>query len=453
MGAQYAPQHMTPRPSPSSNGSEMPPIPEAPFVPRPPRKSSLVPISDSIRLSSGSGSESPNRPPLTRESSASSLQIPTVKTLKAKRSMPELQLDRVWESFVEETNEAVITPTRREFGRDADVVRGTNRRQRASSSASEQPSLKQRFSNLPESPAPTVALPSLPTGGSNTPPVVDLTSPRKSHFGSPHTSPRNAHFGPEATGSVRSFAYPSTKDASRLNPSPVPEDPRSTTPMSMSSTEVTLSMFPQPPPLTIRHHRPSRPTSPSQYPITPDYSPSATPTSPTFHHQAKRTSPPTSILKKPSSFYNPLPSPPITPNSSFASSRSGSNGSLSKLPIISPGPDPVAPTLRIRASSPYLPSAKPTPHTAHRPSSSDSSSDKSAFPASSSSSEWRRMEQQNLRKRAMSRPEIPPAQKAVFQASLLETTPYPQQSTSYQTQTSYDTRPVSPETVQWGYAV
>ena len=426
MGTQNTPLQMTPHPHPSFYGtpSERSPKSEPPFVARPPRKSSLVPISDPVRLSASSGSESPNRPPLTRESSALSLQLPAVKTLKAKRSMPELQVSRTRESWVEEADDANVTPTRREFGRD--VVRGINRQRL---------SLKQRLSDLPESPALTMTLPSLP---GNTSPVVDLSS-QKSHFGPLHPSPRKAHVGLETTGNVHFFTYPSPKDDSRFNTSSLPEDPRSNIPMS---TEVTLSMFPQPPPLTIRHRRPSRPTSPSQYPITPDYSPSATPTSPIFplsnHHQSKRTS----ILKKSSSFYDLLPSPPITPNSSFTSSRSGSNGSLSKIPIVLPGRDPISPTLRIRASSPYLPSATPTLHTVHRSSSSDSSSDKPAFPGPSSS-ERHRMEQRHMQKRIMSRP---PAQRAVFEASLPE-------PTLNQTQTPHDTRPVSPETVQWGYAV
>ena len=398
-----------PHPLPSSNRTPSERPPPIPSVARPPRKSSLVPISGTTRLSSSSASELPNRPPLTRESSALSLQTPTVKTLKAKRSMPELQLGGVWESFVEEANATVVTPTRCEFRRDGDTLRGVNRQRRSPSIASERLSLKQRFSDLPESPSPTIALPSLP---GNTSPVVDLSSPRKSRFGS---------------------RYSSSKDDFPLNTPPLPEDP---------TTEVTLSMFPQPPPLTIRHHRPLQSTGASQYPITPDYSPSATPTSPTFQHSNHYQSKRTSILKKSSSFYNPLPTPPITPNSSFASSRSGSNGSLS---IILPAPDPIAPTLRICASSPYLPSAKPTLHTVHRSSSSDSSSDKPEFPGSSSS-ERHRIEQQHLQKRIMSRLEIPPAQKAVFEASLPEPIPY-------QTQTPQDTRPVSPESVQWGYAV
>jgi hypothetical protein len=91
-------------------------------------------------------------------------------------------------------------------------------------------------------------------------------------------------------------------------------------------------------------------------------------------------------------------------------------------------PEPVAPTLKIRNSSPHIASAKA--HNAHRPTSSDSCS---AYSVSSERTDY------YLRKRALSRPEV---------ATLFE---------ARQSETLVEMKPPSPEpdtqSVQWGYAV
>jgi len=179
------------------------------------------------------------------------------------------------------------------------------------------------------------------------------------------------------------------------------------------------------PPLNLPHM--PHPQSLSQPPLTPDYTPTVTPTNTTFlpsfqFHHVRRPSPPTSILKKTSSYIPP--SPPITPP--WPSPRSSSGTFSSKTVSL----EALAPTLKIRNSSPHLSSTKL--HSAHRPTSSDSSSDKSAYTVSPERVEY------NLRQQVLSRAKVHTVE--VYQPETLDVS-----------------RSSSPETdsqgVQWGYAV
>ena len=391
----------------------------ASFVSRPPRKSSLR-MPDSIRQL-GTGS-----PSISRTSSASSLQLPTSRTLQPKRSMPEL--DHVWE------DDGVLTPTQRGFNPTReDENTHSRRRSRASSTAGHerQPS-NQRFSNLPASPAPSMALP-LVLRPTNVHAVVDLTSPHRSSFGAEITAlPSYSSTSLSLQYVKEDEVFPSRESVDithicRLTPPPE-DDARSSTPGSTYESEDTLSLFPQPPPLNIPHHFAQSPIA-SHYSSTSDYTPTATPTSATsfqplqLDHVKKPSRPTSSILKKQSSYYNPLPSPPITPRALSVISRSSSRGSFQMM-----SPEPVAPTLKIRNSSPHIASAKT--HNAHRPTSSDSCS---AYSASSERMDY------DVRKQALSWSEVP----TLVEADQLET--------------EDEKRPPSAEprsqAVQWGYAV
>ena len=397
MGARYAFPDIAPQPSTGCAVSDNT-LFLASFVAPPPRKSSLAPMPDSIRYADI------ERPVFSRAPSASSLHLRMSRTLQPKRSMPEL--DIVCESVDED-----IVPCRREF----QVV--SKRRSRADSTLS-----NQRFSDLPASPAPSPVPGLIPS-------TNDLTSPRKPLLRTdvpPITRPSTAS----------SLAYVKDENSSpfleqdelahisRLTP-PL-EDARPPTPGSACS-EDTLSLFPQPPPLNFRDHFAPSPI-PLQYPWTPDYTPIGTPTGvaffqPSSTHHVRKPSPPTSILKKPSGYFNSLPSPPITPSTSSILSPRTSKGSFQMM-----SPEPVAPTLKIRNSSPHIASAKA--HNAHRPTSSDSCS---AYSVSSERTDY------YLRKRALSRPEV---------ATLFE---------ARQSETLVEMKPPSPEpdtqSVQWGYAV
>jgi hypothetical protein len=359
----------------------------------PPRKSSLAPMPDSIRYA---GVE---RPAFFRTSSASSLQLRASRTLQPKRSMPEL--DIVCED-VELTREFKVS----------------KRRSRADSIL-----LNQRFSNLPASPAPS------PT------PAQSITSPENDS-----ASARKSRLRTEVTSSISrpstasSLAYDKDENASPLREqddlahisrlTPPPDDARPSTAGS-SYSEDTLSLFPQPPPLNLRNHFAPSPV-PLEIPMTPDYTPIQTPTGATFFqssstHHVRRASPPMSILKKPSGYFHSLPSPPITPSTSSTVSRRTSRGSFQMM-----SPEPVAPTLKIRNSSPHMASAKA--HNAHRPTSSDSCS---TYLVSSERTDY------YLRKRALSRPEV---------ATLFE---------AHQAETLAESPSPEPDChrVQWGYAV
>lgn len=393
MGAQYTSPDIAPQPF--TEGTISGDL--ASFVRRPPRKSSLAPMPDSIRYA---GVE---RPAFFRTPSASSLQLRASRTLQPKRSMPELDI------VCEDEGVELSTRGDREF----------KPRSRADSI--------QRFSNLPASPAPS------PT------PIQSITSPENDS-----ASPRKSRLRTEVTSSISrpttasSLAY--DKDEPE-NPSPVreqndlahisrltppPEGARPSTAES-SYSEDTLSLFPQPPPLNLRNHFSSSPI-PLQFPVTPDYTPAQTPTGATsfqssLTHHVRRASPPMSILKKPSGYFHSLPSPPITPSTSSTVSRKTSRGSFQMM-----SPEPVAPTLKIRNSSPHMASAKA--HNAHRPTSSDSCS---AYLVSSDRTDY------YLRKRALSRPEV---------ATLFE---------AHHAETLAEMESPSPEPdchgVQWGYAV
>jgi hypothetical protein len=187
-------------------------------------------------------------------------------------------------------------------------------------------------------------------------------------------------------------------------------------------------LFPQPPPLSLRNHSARSPT-PSQLPLTPVYTPAATPTGETSFQSSpsrhvRKPSPPTSILKKSSSYCSPLPSPPITPRASSIISRNSSRGSLRMI-----SPEPFAPTLHIRNSSPHIASVKV--HNAHRPTSSDSCS---AYPVVSE-----HMNYDHRKQVALSRTNV---------STLLE---------AYQPETQDDIKSPSAEQntqkIQWGYAV
>jgi hypothetical protein len=168
---------------------------------------------------------------------------------------------------------------------------------------------------------------------------------------------------------------------------------------------------------------------PSQYPLTPDYSPTATPVGAILqslpNHHFRKSSPPTSILKRPSGYYSSLPSPPTTPNTPSILSRSSSRGSFQVT-----APEHLAPTIRIRNSSPHIPS--PKVHNVHRPTSSDSCS----TPTYAVSSDRADHE---LEKQAFLHPEVP----TFFEA--------------YHSETRDEALPPSPDSdshgVQWGYAV
>jgi hypothetical protein len=418
MGAQH---NNEPRPFPAATGA----VPNISLlhasVSRPPRKSSLVRMPDSIRQPR---TESPS---ISRTSSASSLQLSTSRTLQPKRSMPEL--DHVWE------DDGVLTPTQRGFNStQQDENTHSRRRPRASSTASHerQPS-NQRFSNLPASPAPSMALPSVPRP-TNAHAIVDLTSPHRSSFGAEITALPSSY-----SSTALSLPYvkedevfPSRESVDiahicRLTPPPE-DDARTPTPGSSYESEDTLSLFPQPPPLNIPHHFAQSPIA-AHYPSTSDSTPTATPTSTTsfqslqLDHIKKPSRPTSSILKKQSSYYNPLPSPPITPRALSVISRSSSRGSFQMM-----SPEPVAPTLKIRNSSPHIASAKT--HNAHRPTSSDSCS---AYSASSERIDY------DVRKQALPWSEVP---------TLVE---------ADQPETEDEKRPPSaeprPQAVQWGYAV
>jgi len=185
-------------------------------------------------------------------------------------------------------------------------------------------------------------------------------------------------------------------------------------------SEDTLSLFPQPPPLNLRSPVARSPT-PSQYPLTPDYTPTATPTNNAVQPsspQVRKPNPVVSILKKSSSYYNFLPSPPMTPSTPSILSRNSSGGSSQTT-----SSDPLAPILHIRNSSPHLGSARL--YNVHRPTSSDSCS---AYSVSS-----RHMDHNTTKQ---------------LSSTLLE---------AYLPETQDEARPPSPEPdyrrVQWGYAV
>lgn len=390
------------------------------FVSRPPRKSSLVPIREAIHHS---GVPPPSRPPLPRVSSASSLRTHMSQTLRPKRSMPEL--DRIWEGFLEDANET-LSPTRRDFNAVKEVEITHVTRPRSGSTVSyDRPSSKQRFSDLPKSPTPPVTLPLIPNAIGAFP-VIDLMASRKSYFPPEFTSLNLPPASPIAH--LQGRTSPSMSLHSRFSSS---EDGRPSTSDSTPSeftSEVTLSMFPKPPPLNLRHI--SRPPTPSQYqsPLTPEYTPTVTPTSTTFSshlYHVRRPSPPTSILKKTPGYYSTPPTPPITPNSS--GSLQNSNGSLSAKAA---SLEPLVPTLKIRNSSPHL--STTALHSAHRPTSSDSSSRKSPYAVTPE-------REYNLRQQLLSRTRVP----APFEI--------------YAPESRDDIRPHSPETdsqgVQWGYAV
>ncbi|KIM90679.1 hypothetical protein PILCRDRAFT_811135 [Piloderma croceum F 1598] len=393
MGAQYTSPDIVPQLL--TEGDDL-----GSFVRRPPRKSSLAPMPDSIRYA---GVE---RPAFFRTSSASSLQLRASRTLQPKRSMPEL--DIVCE------DEGV------------ELTRGdrvSKRRSRADSIL-----LNQRFSSLPASPAPSPT----PNAQSITSPENDSASPRKSRLRTEVTS----SISRPSTASSLAYDKDEPENVSPLREqddlahisclTPPPENARPSTAES-SYSEDTLSLFPQPPPLNLRNHFAPSPV-PLQFPVTPDYTPAQTPTGATFFqssstHHVRRASPPMSILKKPSGYFHSLPSPPITPSTSSTVSRRTSRGSFQMM-----SPEPVAPTLKIRNSSPHMASAKA--HNAHRPTSSDSCS---AYSVSSERTDY------YLRKRALSRPEVA----TLFEAHQAET------------QAEMESPSLEPDChgVQWGYAV
>ena len=406
MGVQCPIQDIGRRPFPPADGVEPNVhLDPASFVVRPPRKSSLATMPPKRH----SRPDIPTRPAISRVSSASVLQSPASRTLRPRTSMPEPS-----KGFFKDSDEG-LTPTRRDFQAVQEVTITPSKQKSREDSSCDQPWSHERFS-AHSNPVP---LPLVP----NTHHVVDLSSPLKSQYRTEHI---NINSRP---GTASSLAY--SKDTPTLEfeldrmyqLTPPPEDERPFTPGSMDSNEDTLSLFPQPPPLNLRHHLVQSPT-PSQCPLTPDDTPNATPTSETFSQSppsrhVRMPSPQTSILKKSPSYYNSLPSPPITPGILLRSSSKGSFQMMS--------PAPLAPTLQVRNSSPHIASAKM--HNVHRPTSSDP---RSAYPVSSGRMDYNLGEQRQ--------PEAP---------SLLE---------AYQPKTQNEMRPPpSPEPdsqgVQWGYAV
>ncbi|KAF7983882.1 hypothetical protein HWV62_18230 [Athelia sp. TMB] len=424
VGAQHAPPLAASHSFPLV-GDGVPDLPPLP-VTRPPRKSSLAsspltsPLTSPVAATFGRDA----RPSMTRVASASAVQ--TAPPRPRKGSMPDLTL-----MFTPEQRPTGRTPASpRDLG-DMDTPTKLSSRSRSGSTASYS---GQRYREAPSSPSPRPALAKMPSSSQY--PPIDLTSPAKTRFQPDMTAPVASR---SSAGSSLAYLRDGTPPA-ELSTLPssddhLPEldvdDGRSSTPGSLMFDDDTLSLFPQPPPLNLRYI-PSRPASPSQYPITPEYTPSATPTSATFFspsHHAKRVSPPTSILKKSPAYLHSLPSPPITPSTPSQLSPSSSSASFASSFNL---PEQMTPMLRVRNSSPQLLSSKM--HSVHRPSSSDSSTDKYGYQMPA---------EYDLRKQALSRPERPQLLDAFQLAVVQEALP--------------PTRPSSPEPdsqrVQWGYAV
>ncbi|KZP12139.1 hypothetical protein FIBSPDRAFT_1050299 [Athelia psychrophila] len=458
VGAQQAPPLAASHSFPlvTGNTPDLPPLP-SPAI-RPPRKSSLLasPIVSPVVSPVTSTFGHDVWPNMARMSTSSSVQSVPPSSLRSKRSAPDLSLYPThgstpiryeptsprasFDTPVKGRSRAGSIPydapstryeptTPRDF--DDTPVKG---RSRAESNASYS---SQRYREA--SPGPRSMLSTIPSGTAYQPPI-DLTSPTKSRF--------QAEMAPlivSRPGTASSLAYlkegASSSESSHLShpeqyPPDDPDGARSETPGSILFDDDTLSLFPQPPPLNIRYI-PSRPASPSQFsgPLTPDYTPTATPTSatsPSFFpspHHTRRTSPPTSILKRPTGY---LPSPPITPNTPSELSPSLSSSSFASSFNL---PEQPTPTLRVRNSSPQLLTNKL--HNVHRPSSSDSSSDKYGYQFPLERTDY------DLRKRALSRPEKPKLLDAFNLAAVEESLPQPR---------AYSPEPDS-QGVQWGYAV